>query len=376
MPDGPFAAWSKSLVLPEALFVCGIMEGLGDILRGCWYVVGSSTDVKRGRMIAIRLAGVPMVVVRRSTGALFALRNTCPHRGIPLQYGRVLNDTVECPYHGWRYNAEGTCVEIPSLSENQLIDISKIRCQDFQVIERYGLVWVYLPQADEPPTVAQMPVPPALPDISPDAAPQVSFKMDFPSSIDHSVLSLMDLTHAPFVHKLWWFKKEPSKLRPKEKVFEPAAFGFRMKRHKVPPQNVMYHRLLGNDASTEIHYMLPGFRIEHTFGSRNWAVALTAHTPLDAGSTVVFQCFWSSISWLSLFAPVVRSLARVFLGQDRHYVVLQQEGLRSNPKTMMIHDADTQARWWLRLKQEWTSAQLDNKPFFNPLKEQTLRWRS
>jgi phenylpropionate dioxygenase-like ring-hydroxylating dioxygenase large terminal subunit len=359
-----------------AVRVRRIMERLAEILRGCWYVIGGSIDVRRGQMIAARLGGVPIVVVRRSTGALFALRDTCPHRGVPLHYGRVLNDTVECPYHGWRYNAEGVCVEIPSLSEDQLIDISKIRCQKFQAMERYGLVWVYLPQTDELATAAQMPQPPELPGIPPDAAPQAAIKMHFPSSIDHSVLSLMDLTHAPFVHKLWWFKKEPGKLRPKEKVFEPTSFGFRMKRHKVPPQNLMYHRLLGDNASTEIHYMLPGFRIEHTFGSRNWAVALTAHTPLDAGSTVVFQCFWTSIPWFSVLAPVVRSLARVFLGQDRHYVVLQQEGLQSNPKTMMINDADTQARWWMRLKHEWTSSQLNNTPFFNPLAEQTLRWRS
>jgi phenylpropionate dioxygenase-like ring-hydroxylating dioxygenase large terminal subunit len=315
-------------------------------------------------------------VARSENGQVFAMRDTCPHRGVPLHYGRVVHDTVECPYHGWRFDTRGTCVEIPCLHEGQLIEISKIRCPTFHVLERYGLIWIYLPQADEVPALGRMSEPPALPDVPFEKSPQISVKMDFPSSIDHSVLSLMDLTHAPYVHNVWWFKKDPTKLRPKQKVFEPAPFGFRMKRHKVPPQNVMYHRVFGANATTEVHYMLPAYRIEHIGSDRHWALALTAHTPLDAETTVVYQCFWTSVRWVTAVAPFFRYLIRTFLGQDRDFVVLQREGLLSEPKLMLINDADTQARWWLRLKSEWATAQSDNKPFHNPLKEQTLRWRS
>jgi phenylpropionate dioxygenase-like ring-hydroxylating dioxygenase large terminal subunit len=353
------------------------VQGLtADILRGCWYVAARSTEIKAGRMIVTRLAGEPIIVARGNGGGVFALRDTCPHRGIPLHYGRILEDSVECSYHGWRFDREGACVEIPSLHAGQQIDIAKIRCPNFRAIERYGLIWLYLPQTGEAPAAGQMPEPPALPEIPFDAAPQISVKMDFPSSIDHSVFSLMDLTHAPYVHKMWWFKNQPTKLRPKEKVFEPAPFGFRMKRHRVPPQNVMYHRLLGGNASTEICYMLPAYRIEHISSDKHWAVALTAHTPLADDFTMVYQCFWSSIPWLAAIGPIARRFIRTFLGQDRHYVVLQREGLMSQPRLMLINDADTQARWWMHIKDEWKSAQANNKPFFNPLKTQTLRWRS
>jgi phenylpropionate dioxygenase-like ring-hydroxylating dioxygenase large terminal subunit len=351
-------------------------ELVANVLRGCWYVVAIGDEIKTGRMIARRLAGEPIVIARGHDCGIFALRDTCPHRGVPLHYGQVVDNTVACSYHGWRFKADGVCVEIPCLYEGQKIEISKIRCRVYQAIERYGLIWVYLPVADESPADGQMPEPPDLPGIAFGTAPQLHIQMDFPSSIDHSVLALMDLTHAPYVHKLWWFKKDPTKLRLKEKVFEPAPFGFKMKRHKVPPQNVMYHRLLGDNTWTEIYYKLPGFRIEQIKSDKNWAVALTAHTPLEMDFTVVYQCFWSSLSWLAPFAPVARYLARTFLGQDRDYVVLQREGLKSNPNIMLINDADTQARWWLRLKDEWDNAQAARKPFHNPLREQTLRWRS
>lgn len=198
-----------------------------DILRGCWYVGAVTSQLKRGHMIATRLAGEPIVVARGQDGGVFAFRDTCPHRGVPLHYGRVVENTVACAYHGWRFKADGACVEIPSLPDGQFREISKIRCVVYKAVERYGLIWVYLSANGEAPEDGFASQPPELPNVPFDHAPQAHIQMDFPSSIDHSVLSLMDLTHAPYVHKVWWFKKDPTRLRPKEKVFEPAQYGFR-----------------------------------------------------------------------------------------------------------------------------------------------------
>ena len=46
------------------------------------------------------------------------------------------------------------------------------------------------------------------------------------------------------------------------------------------------------------------------------------------------------------------------------------------PRLMLINDADTQARWWMRVKDEWIAAQAQGRPFVNPLEAKTLRWRS
>jgi hypothetical protein len=65
-----------------------------------------------------------------------------------------------------------------------------------------------------------------------------------------------------------------------------------------------------------------------------------------------------------------------FLDQDRQVVVKQREGLVHQPRLMLINDADTQARWWMRVKDEWIAAQSEGRPFVNPLEPKTLRWRS
>ena len=111
-------------------------------------------------------------------------------------------------------------------------------------------------------------------------------------------------------------------------------------------------------------------------GSKAGVVALTAMTPIDEERTEVHQIFWTSLGWLRWAGPLVRHLMRVFLDQDRRVVVRQREGLLHDPKLMLINDADTQARWWSRVKAEWRDALAAGRPFNNPLKPQTLRWRS
>jgi len=351
------------------------MQGLtATLLRGTWYMALPGNAVKAGTTAARTLLGEPLLIGRDTAGAVFALRDACPHRGIPLRHGSFDGETVTCCYHGWRFDRTGTCVEIPSLREDQTVDLTKIRCGALPCVERNGLVWIYFARDGEAPAGDQA-EPPAIPVFTEADAPTLGIVLPFPCSTDHAAFGLMDPTHAAFVHTSWWFKKKASKLRPKEKAFEPAPFGFRMARHALPPQNIAY-KLLGANVTTEISYRLPGLRIEEIRGDRNAVVGLTAITPVSEGETEVHQFFWVSMGWAKLLRPLLQHLMTVFLDQDRVVVVQQREGLVHNPKLMLINDADTQARWWMRLKSEWIEAEAAGRPFENPLKPMVLRWRS
>ena len=86
--------------------------------------------------------------------------------------------------------------------------------------------------------------------------------------------------------------------------------------------------------------------------------------------------FWASMGWVGPFKPLIRHLMKVFLDQDRRVVIQQREGLKHNPRLMLINDADTQGRWWMQLKDEWTRSGQEGRPFANPVKGRTLRWMS
>ena len=144
----------------------------------------------------------------------------------------------------------------------------------------------------------------------------------------------MDPTHAGFVHTSWWFKHQATKLRPKEKQFEPIELGWRMVRHRLPPQNLIY-KLLGRHVETEISYKLPGIRIEEVHGDRHAVVGLTAITPITDEATEVHQIFWASPGWVAPLAPLIRPFMHTFLDQDRQVVVKQREGLVHKPRLML-----------------------------------------
>lgn len=353
------------------------MSGNTAILRNFWYLVLSAGELPRGATRATRLAGEPLLIGRDVDGGVFALRDICPHRGIPLQYGRFDGREVECCYHGWRFATDGRCTAIPSLAPGQDLALERLRCGAYPCREVQGNIWVYLgeksaslPRADD----AGLAPPPAVPGLG-EAVPQVAITQVFPCSADQAAYGLMDPTHAAFVHTSWWWKKDARRLRLKEKQFEPAPLGWRMKRHRLPPEHRVY-RLLGREVTTEIAYSLPGLRIELIKGDKHSAASLTAITPLSETETEVHQALYCTLPWLAPLRPLARRLAGTFLAQDRAVVVKQQQGLAHNPSLMLIDDADTQAKWFYRLKREWVRAAEEGRPFENPVKPCTLRWRS
>ena len=75
-------------------------------------------------------------------------------------------------------------------------------------------------------------------------------------------------------------------------------------------------------------------------------------------------------------AAVIALGARAFLRQDGEMVNLQNQGLRYDPSLLWIDDADRQAKWYQALKKEWAAARKAGRPFENPVKPETLRWKS
>jgi hypothetical protein len=134
--------------------------------------------------------------------------------------------------------------------------------------------------------------------------------------------------------------------------------------------------LLGGRPETEIRFCLPGVRLEEIRAGRYAVTNLTALTPLDDRTTEVNHCVYWNAPWLSLLKPALRPYVRAFLRHDRDIMQRQQEGLRFDPALALIDDADTQARWYYRLKEEYRRARAEARPFVNPVKPRTLYWRS
>lgn len=343
-------------------------------LTNLWYVAGLSASLGPGKMRREMMLGEPVLLGRLRDGEAFALRDICPHRGVPLSAGRIEADaTVECPYHGWRFTKAGQCSHIPSLVGGEPVDPAKISVRRYHLREQDGLVWIHMP-AD--PRAAPADVPPRIPIRAGDgtATPRFVEAQDFPCSIDHAAVGLMDPAHGPFVHKSWWWRSRKS-IHAKTKKYAPAPRGFTMVAHR-PSSNSFAYRILGGEVTTEIRFELPGLRFEHIRAGKHEILGFTACTPREAGRTEVTQVFYWTMGWANLIRPLFRPFARAFLSQDRAMVELQQEGLKFSPRLMLIQDADVPAMWYHRLKKAWAESVATGAPFVNPVPETTLRWRS
>lgn len=121
-----------------------------------WLPIVPSHYLRAGDNIVAGFAkGEELALWRSKGGAVQAWENRCPHRGLRLTLGRILNDNLSCAYHGWEYSPEGRCAAVPA---NPSLPLPKqVRVRAYAVEERGGMVWVNTRSAEELPKAAKAP---------------------------------------------------------------------------------------------------------------------------------------------------------------------------------------------------------------------------
>ncbi|MCX7977927.1 MAG: aromatic ring-hydroxylating dioxygenase subunit alpha [Bdellovibrionaceae bacterium] len=265
------------------------------------------------------------------------------------------------------------CEEIPSLCPGQDLDPRKIKVRTYPLCEQQGLIWVFVGDRDFDLNLA--PPIPVLRELPMDVEPKVVEVATFKCHVDHAVIGLMDPAHGPYVHRSWLWRSEKTMVQ-KAKKFGPVEFGFQMRRHR-PSANSKAYKILGAERTTEITFTLPSNRVEHIkVGKNKNLYSFTCLTPVNEKETVIHQLLYWDIGFLNLLRPLLQKFAHFFLWQDIDAVEKQQEGLRFEPSLMLIRDADTQAKWYYALKEEWQKFLQTKGSFHNPVPETVLEWRS
>jgi len=109
-------------------------------LYNCWYAAAWAHEVADGRKLARTFLELPVVIYRGESGQYVALDDRCCHRAAPLSLGRIEGDCIRCMYHGMKYAADGTCVEIPG--QERIPTTQRVR--SFPIEERGGLLWIWM----------------------------------------------------------------------------------------------------------------------------------------------------------------------------------------------------------------------------------------
>jgi phenylpropionate dioxygenase-like ring-hydroxylating dioxygenase large terminal subunit len=112
------------------------------MLRNYWYIACPSSRLSI-RPAASQVFDHNLVLFRDTSGSPGALRDRCCHRGVRLSLGRVTSGSLECRYHGWRYNCTGQCVHIPSLLQDERIP-EGAEVESYLCYEQDGYVWIWM----------------------------------------------------------------------------------------------------------------------------------------------------------------------------------------------------------------------------------------
>ncbi|MEM9805503.1 MAG: aromatic ring-hydroxylating dioxygenase subunit alpha [Cyanobacteria bacterium P01_D01_bin.56] len=106
-----------------------------------WYPIFWADQLKPGEVVSAQVWETSLAVYRAADSTVHAMADACPHKGVELHRGEVHENNLVCPYHGWEFNGEGSCVSIPYFPKEQKLPCAQAR--SYPTREAYGIVWIF-----------------------------------------------------------------------------------------------------------------------------------------------------------------------------------------------------------------------------------------
>jgi len=140
----------------ELLTRTGPGTAMGDLFRRYWIPALMSQELPRPNCppVQVQLLGERLIAFRDTEGRLGLIDEFCAHRGVSLWFGRNEENGLRCPYHGWKYDVTGQCVDVPSEPASSGF-CRKIKLKAYPCVELGSVIWAYMgPSAEQPPLPA------------------------------------------------------------------------------------------------------------------------------------------------------------------------------------------------------------------------------
>jgi 5,5'-dehydrodivanillate O-demethylase len=297
MPDTMI---SEKTAKPEQFYDAFVQSGPGTLggryLRQFWHPIAVSADLKPGDTKPIKLMSEEFTLYRGESGALHLTEKHCPHRRSQLSVGYVEGDAIRCLYHGWKFGADGACVERPAEPGVS----TSIRIKTYGVNESLGLIFAYIGDGPEPAF-------PPFPDFEGEGmvvTEQEYFEYNHFQSWEND----WDPYHADWTHKMGEIHRPlPGQSRQefylsmlKTSVFEESDYGI-VRRLEVPGPIKNATVFLMPSA---IRLFIPTFNeLNRRHAGPQFRDTYIIHTPIDD---------YSHYTFLTQFLPVVGEEAEAY----------------------------------------------------------------
>src|SRR5712692_191249 len=141
----------------ELLTQTGPGTSMGELFRRYWVPALLAKELPEPDCppVRVRLLGENLVAFRDTKGKLGLIDEFCAHRGVSLYFGRNEECGLRCPYHGWKYDVDGNCVEVPSEPEDSNFR-KKMKLKSYPCVERGGVIWTYMGPLEFKPALPEL----------------------------------------------------------------------------------------------------------------------------------------------------------------------------------------------------------------------------
>ncbi len=163
------------------------------MIRNQWYVVLQSGELKKGKVLGMTRMGEKMVFWRDASGQPVCQADFCPHRGVALSIGCLVEDHIQCPFHGFEYDASGKCVLVPANGRSSEPP-KALKVVAYQARELHGYIYIWW--GDEQQVYPELPWFDDLDDSFTTSDLVDHWTVDYSRAIENQ----LDVFHIPFVH--------------------------------------------------------------------------------------------------------------------------------------------------------------------------------
>lgn len=164
------------------------------MIHNQWYVVLESKEVRNAPVGVVRM-GEQLVFWRDGAGHINCAIDKCPHRGVQLSQGEVVDGHLQCPFHGFEYDSSGKCVLVPANGRNGAIP-ETLRLHTYPAHEAHGYIWIWWGNASG----RQLEAPAFFENL--DSSFHTASMIDaWDTHYSRVIENQLDVVHLPFVHR-------------------------------------------------------------------------------------------------------------------------------------------------------------------------------
>lgn len=164
------------------------------MIKNQWYAVLDSKELKKGKLIGTTRLSKKLVFWRDNDGKVNCIFDKCCHRGASLSSGKIVNNHIECPFHGFQYDSSGKVKLIPANGKEAKIG-DRYKVNSYLTKEKYGFIWLWYSDHK-----SNFPDIPFFEDLE-EGFSYGGFSETWPVNYTRAIENQLDVVHLPFVHK-------------------------------------------------------------------------------------------------------------------------------------------------------------------------------